>query len=233
MTSEYTDKEVLEFAKTGNVQAILNLGRMRAGLYKECICVAAQHGHVNILQQCITNEGWKINPWLCFLVWRFAAKHAQLDVLRFMMKYRSILPPNMREPLYMTRVESDQIKLVEWWITEGWVHDDEQLKERFRFEAFRFAMWNGRHEVLKWLLEQGVKYKISGLRYNHLTTENKLKTIQVLHEYGVNVDCESGRCLVCKMEKVWNAWMLDSYTFTHSVQWLPMEVLGDVLDLSV
>lgn len=45
--------------------------------------------------------------------------------------------------------------------------------------------------------------------------------------------CERGECMVCKMEKVWDEWIMESHEFKRCVQWLPREMVEDVAGLCI
>lgn len=95
------------------------------------------------------------------------------------------------------------------------------------------AAYYSEHVILKWLLvNHGNMGAYVGYLVNEGTTD-EYHTLKVMHEHGVDgeyrKDCESGECNVCKEDNVWNMWSMEDMEYSENVQWLPKEMMKDVL----
>lgn len=226
-------ERMLEYAKYGDVDAILAYGPLELGLpLARVVSIAAQHGHIQVLKQCVSHHIWTSNPDLCRLAFLSALKWRKCEVLEFIHgEYREcVIDMTLLVRCYAVTCSDDQIDVVEWWMTTGWVDDNEEERERFRKHIFHTAVSYGKHNIVRWLLERGVKYDVPfELPFELISDEKRLHTLRVLHEFKVNIaSCKTGTCVVCKEEEMWNVWIMETHEFTNMGQWLPREMMEDV-----
>lgn len=92
-------------------------------------------------------------------------------------------------------------------------------------ELYGAVLYGSVHRVRK-LLENGVTCYVDVDRSN-------IPMMEVCHEYQVpgnyQLECRLGICIVCKRQAVRELWEMDSSTFENMIQWLPREMMEDII----
>ena len=229
-------ERVVKYATCGDVNAILDLQLMpSSNMFLIMAYTAAEQGHVGVLRQCIQPDIWEKNPGFCHAVFRSALNAGKCEVLEFLRVYhRSHACFRDAQMVMMCAVWNNHLSVVQWWMTKGWDGDSDAEKRAFSRGVFFHAIRCGVHEIVLWLLERGVRYDVTEDFEDWVSKRRRLQTLYVLHEFKVNIaSCKTSSCVLCKRESLWNTWIMESSDFTDSIQWLPREMVVDVVRLCV
>lgn len=97
------------------------------------------------------------------------------------------------------------------------------------------AMRCGSVKVMRWLCERG-DVPTTGFIENRFRNTSQ-SMIELFHEYNIPGSyqevCQTGTCGACKRALLTDMWKMDTSEFTNTFQWLPREIVEDVLELVV
>lgn len=103
-------------------------------------------------------------------------------------------------------------------LTKGWVPTQKGLE---------YAAKCGSVAIVKWMLQRGITLKEAIVPF-----ENKDQIIGVYHEYDIPGDytkeCTS-ECKWCKREQIKDMWIMENVEYTDMMQWLPCEMMEEVV----
>ena len=123
-------------------------------------------------------------------------------------------------------VARGHLEAVKWWCT---VSDANTLLHL----NFRTAVHYGQITIMEWLHDIGRTCQTLDISptINH---EKRVQTLALLHKWKIGgsyqIDCNSGVCIVCRVQMMWNSWEMEENDYTSWIQWIPREVLEDTLD---
>lgn len=94
-------------------------------------------------------------------------------------------------------------------------------------------------EMLKFLLRMNVYVNNSVInkiiRAGEYSGEDMSQIITIFHDFKVQYDwgCKDGKCKICNVRKesLVESWFLERYEYDSHIQWLPTEIMEDLLSL--
>lgn len=101
---------------------------------------------------------------------------------------------------------------------------------------FQIASVHANALVMKWLIKHGVilPKRVPHSRYE-VRPDDFRRALELYHEYNIPGEyqklCKTGECKVCNLEVVKEMWVMDVREYTNSIQWLPHEMLVDIIGL--
>lgn len=80
--------------------------------------------------------------------------------------------------------------------------------------------------MLEWLIIKKVYDNVESIEFDKtMSKETKQSILRLLHKHrfpgAYQKDCFLNTCSVCRKERLWNLWNMDTMEFTKNVQWLP------------
>jgi hypothetical protein len=244
--------ELLEHVRNGNMDSLepWRLSGPRELLEEEFIGLvkmAVQHGHVNILKKCVSEEDLENNACdVVFTICMHSAKHNQISILEYVVGVLGLefLGAEYDRTICEYAVQYGQLEVFKWWMVVRQSNRKEYKPYRVGKNEINNAVHYGQPLILSWLLENGYTTDKKGNQivikdtfHKKISKENRAQILSILHAHGMQglfrKDCESGKCVACRAEKVWDIWVLNDQEFVESVQWLPKEMMEDVLTFCI
>ena len=249
---EYAIDELLEAAQEGDLSKLRNISR-QPGIYDRVIKRATKYGHLHVIREHVRNEDLCMNfnypgctqtkttTLLASMILRTAAKYGHIHILEYMTEcVGDVLVGDMMKECDMgvqiNATKFNQVKVMDWWLAKRRLTKNGELnKVTVGDMLINYAILCGSHQIVSFLLENGYTCIAETMPNKRVSKENDLKTMIVLHQWKLQgryrAMCESGGCAVCNVEKTWDAWVMEHPDFGKVIQWLPREVMCDVLDL--
>jgi len=193
---------------------------------------ATIHGHINIL---CAYDMWE--PILFTRISKVSTIHGHLHILCWIMETTGfrMFWESCKPTVLMQAVKYERIAILDWMYVKIKEHSAIE-PSRYLWICAYYAVWFGKHRVLEWIqTEEDIMFKSDLECCGGVSTKDRMFVQVVLHRGNFrNLNrkaCANGTCKVCSAEKVWDLWEMDISEFTTSTQWLPRELIDDVLTL--
>lgn len=111
-------------------------------------------------------------------------------------------------------------KTMDMLMERGWIPNMETCKKAATLGNVEMVRWLFRYGLI---LDEAIK-----------PSEREDELLAIYHEYGIEgyytKECTS-ECRWCKREQVKDMWIMVSTEYTENIQWLPREMLDDVISM--
>lgn len=227
--------DVIELVCSGNVN-VATLEALTYHHFRFVVATAGIHGQTDVLRMCAATNKWSNAIDARRLAYWNVCKYGHLETLKYLVSIAH--PDHMKEIamcVYKAAVKCERYNIIEWWMT----HECTQSGLLSWFShgtGIQTAIYFGQVAMLEWLISKGVFSSIDTMdMHTEVNSETKHRILRVLHVHrfpGIyQVDCNAGTCSVCREERIWDMWEMDTTQFTEHVQWLPREMVEDTLGL--
>ena len=236
--------QLFEHAKSGNADVFADVV-MSGDVLKNVILIAASYGHVNVLEVCVDRYYWGRKSTLCGRVCKKAAKYGHIPVIEFVIRMiglSNVITMHSYD-IHHSSIKYDQHHIIEWLTGillsrhSEKEHEKNMIDDRLNI-AMSYAVEYGKADTIKKLWSMGVRTRVDYFNFHRSVGDpERSKVMVVLHELKIlgkfRNRCLYRNCMPCKIEKVWDMWVMESQEFESVSQWLPKEVLADVLDFTL
>lgn len=233
-------RELLEAAQVGDVEKLSTIHTQPEGIFRRVMTRAAIHGQLRVIQKFVPVDEFKRTPinalHLGYRICGNAARYGHIHILEHII---SMIGMKEMVKKYDLRIQSavanfDQVEVLEWWIKRR--EDNPRLRYKYDMnQLVHFAVLNGKYRILQCLSECGYSSYAHMIPSKRVSKGDAMNTMIVMHKWklpGIYQEtCESGKCIVCGVEKTWDLWIMDNREFTSSIQWLPREMVEDTIHL--
>lgn len=243
---------ICEMARVGDVQGLMSVNPLTKEEKTAIALSAARHGQVTVMREVVTQRWLTNNHVENKLILVEAIKYGQIPVISFLAQIPVISfltsvdqsdgtesdEESMGRTICVTAVDYARLDVIEWWIGSNERDEEGDSDDEFEFDVYVQAKWCGKAAIMEHMI---TKYNTRYQPYfddwkKGISGEDKLAVYRVLHIHNIPGEyytrkCKAGTCRYCNTEKVWDAWIMESQKFTEMIQWLPREMVEDVVGL--
>lgn len=228
MNKQEIQEYVRKCAIAGDVNALSSM-KLGTNLVRIALEEGLNHDQVGVVKLCmdIARDGeWECVDDMWGEVEEVAGEEGGIPLLKLLCEeFMDYAAKSSRNTTLMLAMRG-HMKVLKWWVEEmGVVLDGDVLWA---------ALTEGNVEMAVWIKEKGVPTR--DVFVTHVRCR-KLEVLGLLHQWNIQgtyqFDCEDGSCGVCKAMGVWNGWWMESEMVENMHQWLPMEMVEDVLNMVV
>ena len=193
---------------------------------------AAKDGHVDILKS-IPVSVWQEDEDLLYDTIMCAVQYSNINILEYMLQFRELLSDAFSDIILDGSVWHNQLGPIRWWLEHG---ERKRYCDTFEFRLYeknilRDATWHGCPDIVEYMLEMGVRVNCTRVSKT-IGEERRWQVYDILHKYGVQLEeCKTGKCGICKVLTMWNEWTMQTNEFSTPIQWMPREMVDDVIEL--
>lgn len=116
------------------------------------------------------------------------------------------------------------LDIIKYLKEKGGIHDSKPLCSAAR---------SGHVDVLLWFLEN--ESRLDKAPALHIWNSNYNQIVQVFHDYKIpghyQRRCDNGKCNSCRVDIVWDEWILKNPEYDNYIQMLPQELVEDLREL--
>lgn len=126
--------------------------------------------------------------------------------------------------------------MMEFWYEKMDKYDLDENKHEAdskTMHLIKFVVSTANSKCMLWLLENRKNISVQTIDFE-VNEEDAMEFCHLLHQHNVAGEWRTSclaKCTMCKSEKVWDSWVMENREFDSSIQWLPMEMMENVLDL--
>lgn len=228
-------RTTLEHVRGGRVEHLSHIPSLSQRDFRVVTATAAQCGQIEVLCMCAATTKWMGDVGARCASYIGVCANGQLETFKFLVSIATHDHlKGIANCVYSAAVICEQKDIIEYWMSLG--HGDGGMLGQFSYSlGIHTAIEYGNWKMLEWLISNGIRCTIESIEMRDVSNENRIRVLQVLHEhrfYGVyEDDCNSGVCKVCLTNSLWDVWKMDTDEFTKNMQWLPREMVEDVVML--
>lgn len=199
---------------------------------------AAKYGHIHVIDDLMCSCTQRCTHSSTHNACYVAIEHNQLPFFaHIVQRLRMEGLANISMEITTRMASFNRLNMMNWWLQKG------GLVCQGSVDASVKRCCN---KTLSWFLQNKYYPSSSASPYMigkdiagcwNVSIKQVHQTLALLHKYNspgaYRIWCKSGKCRICKIDKLADMWEMDAFEFDFIIQWLPREITNDLFDLLV